>query len=343
MTNLEQKAGNLIDRYKMIEKGDKILAAFSGGSDSSALLHFLVKKYGRENIYAAHLNHQMRDAGDAESDERFAAETCAGYNIKIFTERRNVPEIAKSTGKSVEEAGRDERYDFFGRICSEISGSIKVATAHIMADNTESVLINLARGTGLAGLCGIAPITGNIIRPLLLCDKRDVLEYCRGNNIDFTEDKSNCNEIYMRNFIRHSVAATIRERYAGLDGNIMRMSDIMRDAADFIDLQAENILRHNGNGRIAVAEYTAQHKAVRRAIIIKLCKNAGGELKFHLVDQIDGALLEGRLVRQDLPGKTAAEVKNGSLLIYKEETDYRTYRKRQKTQARKEWQEKQKK
>ena len=329
--DLEQKAGKLIDRYKMINAGDKILCAFSGGSDSSALLYFLLKRYGGGNIYAAHFNHGIR-GDDADADERFAVEMCGRYGVKIFTEAKNVPGLAKKLKKSVEEAGRDERYAFFRRVCSQISGStgrnIKIATAHTMPDNTESVLINLARGTGLAGLCGIAPVLANIIRPLLLCGKRDILDYCRGNNIDFIEDKSNADELYTRNFIRHSVAAKIKERYAGLDSNILKMSEIMRDTADFMDLQAENIL--DGDS-LPVSAYTAQHKAVRRAIIIKLCKNAGGSLDFNLVEEIDGAVLEGRLVRQDLPGNMAAAIKDGKLRIYKEEKNYRICRKEKKT------------
>ena len=339
--NLEQKAEKLIDKYKMISAGDKIVAAFSGGSDSSALLHFLITRYGRENIYAAHLNHLIRGS-DAYADENFAVMICGGYNIKIFTERRDIPGIAKKLKKSAEEAGRDERYDFFRRVCAEIGGTeiggseenagnnIKVATAHTAPDNTESVIMNLARGTGVDGLCGIAPVAaGNIIRPLLSCEKRDILEYCRENNIKFTEDRTNTDEKYIRNFIRHGIASKIKERYAGLDANILNMSDIMRDTADFIDLQAGDILKdgdNNENG-LPVGVYTALHKTLRRAVIIKMCKTAGGRLDFRLVEEIDKALLEGKLVRKDLPGNTAAEVSGGRLRIYREEKNYRIYRK----------------
>jgi tRNA(Ile)-lysidine synthase len=326
--SLEQKAEKLIEKYNMIKTGDKILAGFSGGSVSSALLYFLIKKYGRENICAAHLNHEIR-GGDAFADEKFAAEICGKLGIKIFIERINVPETAKKLKKSVEEAGREARYDFFRRVCGQIGGNIKIATAHTAPDNTESVLINLARGTGLGGLCGIAPFNNNIIRPLLLCGKQDILDYCRENNIDFIEDKSNADESYTRNFIRHSVASKLKEKYAALDGNIIKMSEIMRDTADFIDLQAENILKEHKT-ELPVRAYIAQHKAVRRAIIIKMCGNAGGGLDFNLAEELDNALLENKLVRQDLPGHIAAEVKNGKLNFYKERKDYRAYRKEKK-------------
>jgi tRNA(Ile)-lysidine synthase len=329
---LEQKAKKLIEKYRLINPGDRILVGFSGGSDSSALLYFLAKEFGRENIYAAHLNHEIR-GNDACSDEKFVVETCGRYDVKIFTERKNIPELAKIQKKSVEEAGRDARYDFFYRVCGEIGGNLKIATAHNAPDNTESVLINLSRGTGLTGLCGIAPVNHNIIRPLLSCEKHEILEYCLENNINFIEDKSNSDESYMRNFIRHSVAAKIKERYAGMDGNIIRMSEIMRDTDDFMNMQAENILKdydYKENG-LPVSVFAAQHKALRRLIIIKMCEDAGGSLYFSLAEELDNALLENKLVRQDLPGNTAAEVKDGKFRIYKEEKDYRIYRKENKS------------
>ena len=332
--DFEQKAAKLIDVYKMTASGDKILAAFSGGSDSSALLHFLVKHYGRENIYAAHFNHAIR-GNDADADEAFAIKTCEKYGIQIFTERKNVPELAAQIKKSIEEAARDLRYDFFSRICKEIQGNIKIATAHTASDNTESVLINLARGTGLGGLCGIAPISDNIIRPLLLCDKHDVLAYCAENDIDFVEDKSNADELYTRNFIRHSVTSKLKERYSALDSNIWRMSEIMRETADFMDSITEELLK-DCDGGLPVNIYIAQHKALRRAVIIKMCRNAGGRNPdFNITEQLDEQLLSGKLVRMDLGKNLAAQFADGKFRIYKEPKDYRTHRKRIKQEKNK--------
>ena len=323
--DFEQKVAKLIDAYKMISSEDKILAAFSGGSDSSALLHFLVKQYGRENIYAAHFNHKIR-GNDADADEAFAVKTCEKYGVQIFTERKNVPELAMQMKKSIEEAARDLRYDFFSRVCERIQGNIKIATAHTASDNTESVLINLARGTGLGGLCGIAPIADNIIRPMLLCDKHDVLAYCYNNDIAFVEDMSNSDELYTRNFIRHSIASKLKERYAALDSNICRMSEIMRETADFMDSQAAELLDYEGGMLVDV--YIMQHKALRRAVIIKMCKNAGGRNpEFNIIEQLDELLLSGKLVRMDLGKSLAAQATDGKLKIYKEQKDYRTHRK----------------
>ena len=321
--SLEQKAGELIEKYKMVSPGDKILAGFSGGSDSSALLYFLVRKYGGENICGAHLNHGIR--GDALADEQFAREICGKYGIELFVERADVPELARKYKKGVEEAGRDARYDFFARVCGEIGGSVKVCTAHNAGDNTESVLINLARGAGVGGLCGVSPVAGNIIRPLLSCEKRDILDYCRENNIGFIEDKSNADELYTRNFIRHSVAAKLKERYACLDSSVLRMSEIMRDTADYMDGQAAHILKDYAGGVPAVV-FRGLHKALRRIIIIKMC----GGLDFNLVEELDGAVMSGKLMRQDLPGNMAAEVRGGEFRVYMEADGYRAGRREQK-------------
>ncbi|MCL2099159.1 MAG: tRNA lysidine(34) synthetase TilS [Oscillospiraceae bacterium] len=326
--DLEQKAEDFMNKHKMLGAGDKILVGFSGGSDSSALLHFLVEKFGKKNIYAAHLNHSLRGS-DSDNDEKFASEICGAYGVKIFTEQKNIRYIAKKTKKSEEEAGREARYEFFGRICAKLGGSIKTATAHTAPDNTESVMLNLARGTGAAGLCGIAPVRGSIIRPFLSCEKNDIISYCKKNNINFTEDKSNGDTRYARNFMRLSIASKLRERYENLDGNILKMSEIMRDTVDFIDLQAENILNEHPGG-IQLNLFCGLHTAVRRAVIIKMCEKAGSRLDFKLISELDAALRNGGLVRQDLPGKTAAEVSGGIFKIYKEKEDYRILRKERK-------------
>ncbi|MCL2096707.1 MAG: tRNA lysidine(34) synthetase TilS [Oscillospiraceae bacterium] len=268
---LEQKAEKLIKEYGMIDDCDNVLAAFSGGSDSSAMLFYLVKKFGVKRVFAAHLNHMIR--GDAaDGDERFAVETCKKYGVEIFTDRRNIPEIAESSKKSVEEAARDERYDFLNGTAN-ILGGVKIATAHILPDNTESVLLNLARGCGSDGLRGIPPVNNNIIRPFLLCSKQDILDYCKENNIDFTEDATNSEVLYARNFIRLNIASKLKERFKNSDENIFKTSEIMRTLSDFTDSLAEDTIKENDN-IITIDFLLSSHTALRRAIISKLYEKA---------------------------------------------------------------------
>jgi len=327
--NLEQKAARLIKEYGMIGGGDIVLAAFSGGSDSSALLFFLLKFFGGNTIYAAHLNHMMRGA-DADADERFAAEMCERYNVPLFTGRCDIPDIAKKTKTGAEEAARTARYEFFRQIAAKIGGSVKIATAHTASDNTESVLFNLARGCGLDGLRGAAPVNANIIRPLLSCTSEDVLEYCEQNNIAYITDKSNADEAYTRNFIRHSVASKLKEKFAGLDENIFKTSEIMRGAGDFLDACADSVV---GGGALEVplGVILPLHTTLRRAVIARLYENAAApeykKLEYKHILYAEG-LLEFPGKQIDLPGFVTARVSGGKLSFYRDENKLTSQKRR---------------
>ena len=343
--DLEYKAKKLIEEYNMIDNGDNILVAFSGGSDSSALLFFLVECIKnsegdkKNKIYAAHMNHMIR-GDEADSDEKFAVEICEKYNIKIFTEHKNIPEIAKLSKKSVEEAARDERYDFFRRISGLIGGNkngnenVKVATAHTASDNTETIIFNLARGSGLNGLSGISPVNikqnMTIIRPLLSCSKEDILKYCKQNNILYTEDSTNTDEHYTRNFIRHSISAKLKERFDNLDENIFKAAEIVRDTVGFIDFCVDGIINNPDNSDGTDIDFLlTRHIALRRAAITKLYENAiypeKKKLEFKHVLYIEELLKNAVYSKNpgnfkksvDLPGFVTAMITDKKLIFMK--------------------------
>jgi len=263
----------------------------------------------------------MIRGADADADEKFAIETCGRYNVPIFTERRDVPDIARKTKTGVEEAARAARYEFLNQTAANIGGAVKIATAHTASDNTESVLFNLARGCGLDGLRGAAPVNGNIIRPLLSCSSEDVLEYCGVNNIAYVTDKSNADEAYTRNFIRHNVASKLKEKFEGLDGNIFKTSEIMRGAADFLDSCVDNIIK-NGASEVPLGVILPLHKTLRRAVIARLYENAVKpsvkKLEYRHVLYVE-ELLGSRDKAIDLPGFVTARVSGGKLSFYRAE------------------------
>ncbi|MCL2773789.1 MAG: tRNA lysidine(34) synthetase TilS [Oscillospiraceae bacterium] len=318
--NLEQKADKLIKEYNMIENGDNILVAFSGGSDSSALLFYLIERFGKEKVCAAHMNHMIRGE-EAYRDEEFAVEICGKYGVKVFTERQNVPDIAKKSKKSLEEAARDVRYDFLRRIAAELGENTKIATAHTASDNAETVIFNMARGCGINGLCGISPVNitanGCIIRPFLSCDKRDILKYCEETNISYVEDNTNRDDNYTRNFIRHNISAKLREKFANADENIFKMTNIVRDVEDLINFEVESIMA-NHTGGMPVSGFIRRHKAIRCAVIMQMYENVcAKKLEYRHVEYLDKLLQENKLVKIDLPEFVKAQVINNKFSFCK--------------------------
>ena len=322
----EKKIKATIQAYDMIDENDVILVGLSGGSDSCALMFYLRTHCPNNKIYAAHINHMIRGEA-ADSDEEFVRCLCDEYNIRLFVEKINVPEIAAQTKKTLEEAARDVRYLFFERICAQLGEAedkigkknIKTATAHNASDNTETVIFNLSRGCGIEGLRGIAPVLGDVIRPLLSCTKEEIVEYCTENNIRYVEDKTNRDEAYTRNFIRHSVAKKLKGRFFKLDENICKMTELVRMDADFIDEYVRDYMRENNITDSADIDLLLDiNKVVRSRIIKKMYDNASGlngGLEYKHVQYVEAIIKKRESKRINLPKNIIAEVSYGRLIF----------------------------
>lgn len=170
------KVKAFIIENNLIDKGDKVLVGLSGGPDSVCLLHILYKLKGDLEIElgAAHINHMLR-GNEAIEDEEYSKRLCESLNVEFFSTRVNIHKISKEKGISEEMAGREERYSFFEKIKLE-EGYNKIAIAHNLNDHAETVILNLMRGSGMEGLCGIrVKREGGIIRPIL-CLSRDEID-----------------------------------------------------------------------------------------------------------------------------------------------------------------------
>ena len=240
---MNDKVRRFIAENSLISEGDRVIAALSGGADSTSLLYVLnfLKEELKIEIYAAHFNHGIRGA-EADRDERFAGELCDRLGIRLFTGRADIPAVSAQTGESEELCGRRLRYDFLGRVADKL-GSALIATAHNLDDNSETVLWNLTRGSGIGGLCGIPARRGNIIRPLLSCSRAEIEEYCRENGLEFVTDSTNLDDKYTRNRLRHRVMPVLRELNANADENIARTSALMREADDYLNNISEKELK----------------------------------------------------------------------------------------------------
>lgn len=193
--------------YSMLEAGS-LLVGFSGGADSSALLHILKNHTSGIKIYAFHVNHMIRGE-EADRDEEFCRNFCNALNVPLFVERLDIPSLSKEEKKGIEECARDHRYSYAARLCRE-NEIDRIVTAHNADDNLESVLFNLARGCGIGGIGGIAPVRENIIRPLIYCTKDEILQYCNENDVSYVYDSTNSDTEYTRNYIRHNILPAMK-------------------------------------------------------------------------------------------------------------------------------------
>ena len=231
-----KKICNTIDKHNMLIYGDSVLAALSGGADSVCLLISLCKLKEKYNlsVFAAHLNHKIRGE-EADSDEMFAMNLCEKLGVPFFSKSEDVLKYAKDNSLTSEEAGRVLRYEFFDEICNKHSIS-KIATAHNLNDNTETVMMRFIRGSGINGLCGIPYVNGNIIRPLLDIKRAEIETFLDAENQDYVTDKTNKEPIYFRNKVRLNLIPEIEREYnpnfkETLSSNI----SLYRDAAGFLE------------------------------------------------------------------------------------------------------------
>ena len=207
-----EKIESYIRQYHMIEKGDRIVIGVSGGADSVCLLMALCslqEKLGFQ-VLVCHVNHELRGE-EAAQDEAYVEMLCHKMQVPFFAFHENVELIAKKRKESLEEAGRYVRRQAFEQLCRE-QGGTKIATAHHSNDNAETMLLNMARGTGLRGLCGIRPVYGKWIRPLLELSREEIEQWLKDCDIRYCVDETNQEDEYTRNRIRHHVIPTLEEQ-----------------------------------------------------------------------------------------------------------------------------------
>ena len=209
-----------IRRYDMVQPGDRVTCAVSGGADSMALLWamYLLKEKLQINVSAAHFNHGLRQQ-ESDRDEEFVRAFCQQYEIPLFCEQGHV--VAGKKG--LEAAARDARYAFL----NTLSG--KIATAHTANDNAETVLMHMVRGTGLKGLGGISPVCGKLIRPMLNVTRQDVLALLEEYHVSFVQDSSNDTDLFLRNRLRHHVMPLLEQENPCLAENLSAMALGLRE------------------------------------------------------------------------------------------------------------------
>lgn len=244
---LENKVLETIKKYQLIEKEDKLVIGVSGGPDSMALLHILLTLQEKNQIpsctlLVAHVNHMLRK--EAEEETVYVEEFCKMHQIPCFVKRVNVKELAQKEKKGTEEMGRLLRYQFFEEVRQEQNAQ-KIVTAHQANDNAETVLMNIIRGSGTAGLKGIEPIRKNekkvvFIRPLIHCTKEEIYQYCEEKNLQPKIDTSNQENVYNRNKVRNTLIPFLEKEWnPNIVATLNRLSELARQENHYLEKQTK--------------------------------------------------------------------------------------------------------
>lgn len=231
--------------YHMPVKNSHVIIGVSGGADSMCLLFVMLQLRKRLNmtVTAVHINHGLR-GDEADADQAFTEHFCKLHGIECVTFHTDIRALADKEKISEEEAGRKYRYTCFEQVKNEYHADC-IAVAHHQDDQAETVLFNLARGSGLSGLSGIAPVRDDIIRPLLCLNRREIEAVLKAVDIDFQTDRTNFDTNYTRNKLRHKVIPyMVSEINSETVAHISKTAINVRMALEYIQKQAEDALEH---------------------------------------------------------------------------------------------------
>lgn len=291
---------------KGISFAPSVLVAFSGGADSAVLLSLLDKGRAEKGyrLAALHVNHRIRKE-EAVRDACFCETFCRERNIPFFLREVDVPALARREKLGLEEAARKARYQQLFTLAEEKNFAF-IATAHNAADQAETLLFHLIRGSSLQGMSGMVPISGKLLRPLLVFSK-DAIE-CRAKEqgIPFVFDSSNADIRYTRNYIRQILMPDIKKINPQAEKALLRFSEIARQDNDCLDRLAKNYKDTNAIEELAALD----RPLLNRVLLIKIKQTANTELSEKHIRLLREKLLlaaEGRFAgRLSLPGRIDA-------------------------------------
>ncbi|HUH66930.1 MAG TPA: tRNA lysidine(34) synthetase TilS [Syntrophales bacterium] len=301
-----KKLRQAVEDGRLLERGDKVIVAVSGGPDSIALLlglKMLSPEYGL-TLIAAHMNHGLRK--DAADEEEFVGRVAADMAVGFECRRVDVALLRQGTGRCLEDIGREARYAFLADVAA-LHGAQKIALAHHMNDQVETVLMNFIRGSGPGGLKGMRPARDSIyIRPLLGATRSEITAFLDEHQMPFMTDSSNMDQRYLRNRIRHSLIPELTKKYnPGLTEAVIGMADIMAAEDDYMQRETSMALArcgsrsNEGEIRIGVAAFGRYHESIQRRILKRIFEDLSPDGKGIGFDHVKAAL---GLMNSEHPG-----------------------------------------
>lgn len=328
---LTEKAASAIRSHGMLQAGDRVLAACSGGADSIALLHLLteLKEAFQIQVSAAHVHHGLRGA-DADGDAQYVQQICAAWHIPLYQQNALVTVLASELRISEEMAGRRVRYEFFEALAAD-HGFDKIATAHHRGDQAETILHRLIRGTGLKGLGGMAPMRDRrIMRPLLEAYRWEIEDYLAYHAIASRTDHTNADLRYTRNRIRHHLIPLIERDYnPAFTDALLRLGESAREDEECLSQWAEDAYRHIARAQrqgcaLSLEGILSFHPSIQKRLV-RICLQSLDALSnmgtIHLTDILVLARQGQNGSSLDLPGGLRAAVEGDSLRFYRRDPD----------------------
>lgn len=321
-----------ITKYDLVQHGDTVIVGISGGADSISLLNLLngIKEKYNLKLIAVHVHHGLR-GNEADRDMEFCKEMCENLEIEMKVHLFDVQEESKKRKLTVEETGREVRYEvFFDVLNSE--GGTKIAVAHNQNDQAETVLMRLFRGTGIKGLSGIKVKRECIIRPLLFVSRREIEEYCEREGIAYRVDKTNYEIEYTRNYIRHDIIPRIQECCnESIIQTLSRTAAIMSEEEQFLHSMTQEALCkiskiENDKTYVSIDDFKVYDIVLQKRMLREICHryNKTNITSTHIESII--SLLEkssGKMINLPQNLKVLMEFKN--LCIYKQTENYSKY------------------
>ena len=335
--NLFKTVVRTIEQHGMFEPGDRVLAGVSGGPDSVALVHILVRLAERFSltIGIAHLNHCLRGL-ESDRDARFVAELAKRLHLPCYSTRKDVGRCRQAWKLSPEEAARRARYEFFEETAARHRFN-KIALGHHADDNAELVLMYLLRGSGPLGISGIPPVReGRYVRPMMELGRRRIIEFLSENSISCITDSSNTDTRYLRNRIRHQLIPHLRNEYnPDISRTLNRLADILRAEEAWLAPTVRELfgrcLLTEGPDRVvlSVPELRKMTVAPRRRVIRTAILQVKGNLRRISLAHVDRLALEilngdaGAARTAHLPARMRATRTGSELCIVLEKTPLR--------------------
>jgi tRNA(Ile)-lysidine synthase len=274
-----------IERYQLLPERGEVIVGVSGGADSLCLAHLLRqfcgpgKRYPGITLHAAHLNHMLRGA-ESERDASAVASIMDEWEIPCTLGKVDVPALAKREKRSLEDAARVARYRFLRKL----AGGGRIAVAHHADDQVETLLLHWLRGSGLAGLVGMSPRQGDIIRPLLEITRAETQDYCRSHGIVPLEDHSNSDPRFLRNRVRHELLPLLQQLNPGIQSTLLRNAEVARVDLAWLEEQVDTCWP-----RVVLSERENAFVLTRSAL-----EGLPLSLQRHLLRQVAARLCDGQ-------------------------------------------------